>query len=62
MRGLLAREQLERVPERGLRASIAASISRFKPIASERAAIIANVIQTRSCAEGIFLTQSRAPT
>ena len=47
---------------RGLRASIAASINRFRPIASERAPIIASVIQTRSCADGILFTQSSAPT
>ena len=37
---------------RGLRASSSASISRFSPIASDRAPTIATVIQSRSCARG----------
>src|SRR6266496_537237 len=47
---------------RGLRASIRASISRFRPIASERAPTIASVIQTRSCALGTPATARKAAT
>ena len=41
-----------RAAVRGLRASMPASISRLRPIASDRAPTIATVIQRRSCADG----------
>src|SRR5262249_22921120 len=47
---------------RGLRASMAASISLFSPIASERAPAMASVIQRTSCADGIFCWHNSAPT
>src|SRR5438067_95148 len=51
-----------RVAVRGLRASIAASISRLSAIASDRAPTIASVIQTRSCADGVPPIARKAPT
>ena len=39
-----------------------ASINRFSAIASERAPIIATVIQMRSCADGTPPTARNAPT
>ena len=47
---------------RGFAASIRASISRFNAIASDRAPIIATVIQIRSCADGTPPTARNAPT
>ena len=51
-----------RVAVRGLRASSCASISRFRPIASDRAPTMATVIHSRSWADGTPFTASSAPT
>ena len=51
-----------RLAVRGLRASISASISRFRPIASVRAPTIATVTQSQSAADGDSPSASSIPT